>query len=278
MPPRAVSSTAASTRGFISTLRALLRPAAIAVVDAAAGDVDAVGAGHAHATAGAREHVGDQPRRRRLAVDAGDGDDRNAAVLSAGKQRFDDRFADRSRRAGRRLQVHPQPGLGVDFDDHAALVVERLADVVGDDVDAGDVEPDHPGRFDGLPRHVGMDPIGDVGRRAAGAQVRVAADEDLAAGGRNRIGREALFGQHRQGNAVDLDRAQDGGVAVAAARIAIDLVDQLPNGGSAVADDVGRLALGGRDHPLVDHQQAVVVARHEPLDHDGRALSSTAAS
>ena len=53
-----------------------LRPAAIAAVDPAAVDENAVGAGHAHAQARALEDVGDESRGGRLAVHAGDGDDR----------------------------------------------------------------------------------------------------------------------------------------------------------------------------------------------------------
>ena len=63
-----------------------------------------------------------------------------------------------------------------------------------------------------------MDPLGHVDGRAAGAQVGVAANEDHRAGGRDRIGREALIGQHGQGHGVELDLAQHRGVVLAAAR------------------------------------------------------------
>ena len=163
-----------------------------------AADVDAVGAGHADAAAGDGEDVRDESRGGRLAVDAGDGDDRNAAVFVVGEHHVDDRFADGARRAGRGLQVHPQAGAGVDFDDDATLLGERTADVAADDVDAGDVEADRAGGVDGLAGDVGVDDVGDVGRGAAGAEVRVAANEHFVAGGGNGIGREALLGQHRR--------------------------------------------------------------------------------
>ncbi len=60
--------------------------AAIAGLDALAVDVDALGAGHADAALRPRQDVRQQARRRRLAVDAGDGGDGDASALSAGKE------------------------------------------------------------------------------------------------------------------------------------------------------------------------------------------------
>jgi hypothetical protein len=56
-------------------------------------------------------------------------------------------------------------------------------------------------------------------------------------------------------------------VAVAAARIAVHLVDQLADGVHAVADHMRRIAPGGGDQLVADHQQAEIVARHVALDH-----------
>ena len=58
-------------------------------------------------------------------------------------------------------------------------------------------------------------------------------------------------------------KLSDGGVAIAAARVAIDFVDELPNGRAAIADDVGRLAAGGGDEAVADDQHPVVVAGGE---------------
>ena len=116
--------------------------------------------------------MGDEPRGRRLAVHAGDRHQRNAAVLAIGKHGVDDRLAHRPRPARRRLQVHPQARAGVHFDHDPALVFQRTGDVQGNDVDAGHVQADHLGRFDRAGGHFGMDQIGHVGRRAAGAQIR----------------------------------------------------------------------------------------------------------
>ena len=82
-----------------------------------------------------------------------------------GEQRIDDGLADGARLAGGRLQVHPQTGAGVDLDDRAALLLQRPADVHGDDVHAGDVQADDAGRFDGAGGDVGMNAIGHVRRR-----------------------------------------------------------------------------------------------------------------
>ena len=132
------------------------RSAAVAGVDPAVVEVNAVGAGHAHALARGPENVGDQAGRRRLAVRSRNGHDGNPPVLSVGEHRGDDGFADGAGLACRRLQVHSQSGGRIDFDDHPALLFERHADVAADDVDAGDVQTHDAGRIDGAGRQVGM--------------------------------------------------------------------------------------------------------------------------
>ena len=82
----------------------------------------------------------------------------------------------------------PQPGGGVDLDDHAALLVQRPGDVLRHHVDAGDVQADDLGGVDGGSRHGRMDPLGHVDGRAARAQIGVAADQHDGAGRRNRVG------------------------------------------------------------------------------------------
>ncbi len=85
--------------------------------------------------------------------------------------------------------------------------------------------------------------------------------------GGNRIGRVALFGQDIEPDRVELDFAEHRGVIVAAARVAIDLVDQFANRRVAVADDLGRLAAGGRHHAVAYDQQAIVGSGGETFDH-----------
>ena len=88
-------------------------------------------------------------------------------------------------------------------------------------VDAGNVQTDDLRGFDGSGGHVRMHQVGHVGGGAAGAEVRVAADEHVGAGRRHRIGREPLFGQHGQGNRVEPDLAQRRGMIVAATGILV---------------------------------------------------------
>ncbi len=76
------------------------------------------------------------------------------------------------------LQVHPQPRRRVYLHNHSPLLFKRPADVVADHVHAGYIQPDHPRGFDGPCSHLRMNLIGNVGRRSAGAQIRIAADED----------------------------------------------------------------------------------------------------
>ena len=99
------------------------------------------------------------------------------ADLALREQAVDDRLAHRARLARGGLQVHPQPGAGVHFDDHARLALQRLGDVHRHDVHAGDVQADHPRGVDGPGGDFRMDLVGHVGGGAAGAQVGVAADQ-----------------------------------------------------------------------------------------------------
>ena len=99
---------------------------------------------------------------------------------------------------GSRCIRRPGPALTSTID--AALLLQRAADVAGHDVDAGDVQADARGRFDGAGGDLGVDLVGHVGGGAAGAEVGVAADQDHGAGRRDRLGRVALLGQHRQGD------------------------------------------------------------------------------
>ena len=122
-----------------------------------------------------------------------------------------------------------KPGTGVHFDHDSALVLQRTGDVQGNDVDAGHVQADHLGSFDRPGGDFGMDQIGHVGRGAAGAQIAVAADDHLLPGRRDRVGRIALLAQDVEADRVEFDFLECGGMIVAAARVAIDLVDQLAN-------------------------------------------------
>ena len=74
-------------------------------------------------------------------------------------------------------KVHAQARSGVDLDDHASLLAQGARDVLGDHVDAGDVQPHDLGGVDGRGRHGRMHALGDVDGRAAGAQIGVAADQ-----------------------------------------------------------------------------------------------------
>ena len=108
MPPRAVSNTAASTSGVIKHAAGAFRAAAIAVIDAPLADVNAVGAGHAHRFAGALDDMSNEASGCSLAVYAGDGDKRDAAVVAIRIEHVDYRLAYRAGNARRRLQVHAQ--------------------------------------------------------------------------------------------------------------------------------------------------------------------------
>ena len=105
------------------------RATGIRLLDEAAVDVDPVGGRHPHLVAKASDDVGDDAGGRRLAIRAGDGDDRDAGRGSLGEEQVDDRFRDVLRLALGRVRVHPKTRSGVHLDDGPAGLPDRLADV-----------------------------------------------------------------------------------------------------------------------------------------------------
>jgi hypothetical protein len=99
-----------------------------------------VGAGDA--VAFGRQALSDQGDGFRAPARPRNGDERHAPLLTGGEQLVDDRLADRTRLAGKRLQVRQQAGAGVHFDDGTALHVERHSDVGGHYVQPRNIESD----------------------------------------------------------------------------------------------------------------------------------------
>ena len=190
-------------------------------------DDDAVGRGHADLAAHALEDVADHPAGGGLAVGAGDGDDRDPARCAGREQHVDDRLGDELRLADGRVRVHPEAGRRVHLADRAAGLAHRLGDVGTDEVDAGDVQPDHPGRLLGDLDVLGVRLEGAVDRDAAGRHVAGQGQLDHLALGRHRAQAVPLVGEHLLGGGVDLDPGQDLLVAHAAARVGVGQVDQL---------------------------------------------------
>ena len=245
-----------------------LRTATVAGVDLAAADPYALGAGRAHGRAPGGRDVRQQSHHGRLAVRARDRGGGNPPGLPLGKHRVDDRTAHLARRAHGGLEVHPQAGGRVDLDHRPPLRLERLRDVGGHDVDAGHVEADDPRRLDGPRGHLRMHGIGHVFRRAAGAQVRVLPQEHHSFGGRHALRRETLLGEHGQSHLIDRNRREHVGVVTTPPRILVHRIDELPHRRRAVADDRRTIPPRRGHHLAADHEQPMVVAGHEPLDHD----------
>ena len=108
-------------------------------------------------------------------------------------------------------------------------------DVGADEVDAGDVEPDDPGRRLGDLDVVRVGLDGPVDRRAAGRHVAGQGELDPDPGGRDVVELEALGADERLGRLVDLDPGQHLLVADAPARVGVGDVDELADGVLAVA-------------------------------------------
>ena len=113
------------------------------------------------------------------------------------EEQVDDRLGDVLRLADRRVGVHPEPRSGVDLADRAAGLAHRRGDVRADEVDAGDVEPDEPGRLLGDLDVVGVGVEGAVDRDAAGRHVAGQRELDLGLRRRHVVQAEPLVAHER---------------------------------------------------------------------------------
>ena len=203
---------------------------AVACIDAAALEEQAVAAGQAGVAAAQADQPGDQARQHGGAARAGDAHHGDAAGCVVGEQVVADRAAHRARRADGGLQVHQQAGAGVDLDDGAALRCQRAGDVLRHQVDAGDVQADHARGQHGGMRDLGVDLVG-----AVDGHVAVALDRDDAAGRGHGRGVQvlALELELQLGVGRDVQDVEREFFLGAAPRVAVELaVDQLGDGGA----------------------------------------------
>ena len=203
------------------------RPGHVALHRDVAVDVDRVGRGLADDVAGHLQHVRQHPRRRGLAVGAGQRRDRDARRAAGREQHLHHRAADVAALALGGRDVHAHARAGVDLADRAAGVAVALGDVGGQEIDAADVEPDGADRPLGHQLVVGVDDVGHVDRGAAGREVGGLAQVDDLALGRHAVVVVALRGQQPVGGVVELEPGQHVLVAGAAARVLVHLLDQL---------------------------------------------------
>ena len=243
-----------------------LGAAAIAAVGLPRADIHTVGVGHAHTQALRRQHMGDHARGGGLAVDAGDGHQRDTAILTGGIQLGDDGVADVAPLAIGGVEVHPQARRCVDLHDAARLVFQGALHGFADHVHTAHVQAHHARCVDRTGRHLRVHVIGHVGGAAPGGQVGVVAQNDAAAFFGHRLGREVLLHQARLGNVVKADLGQGRGVAGAAAGVGVHQVHQLAHGVLAIANHMRRVTAGGGHQSVAHHQEPEVAARQKLFD------------
>ncbi len=181
----------------------------------------------------------------------------------------DDRLGDVLRLALGRVGVHPEAGRRVDLDDRAAGLADGRRDVRADEVDAGDVEADDPGRRLGDLDVVGVGLDRPVDRRAAGRHV--AGQGELDPGARRRARRRARSPAPRTSSSAassTLIRVRTFSWPMPRRGSGVRDVDELADRVLAVAGDRRRDALGDRRDLAADHEAAVVVAGDVGLDDD----------
>src|SRR3990167_796953 len=181
------------------------------------------------------------------------------------KQVLHNRLPHGPRRPHGGLEVHQQAGARVHLHDGATLGVQRPGDVLCHEVDARNVQAHHLGGQLGDVGHLGVHVVG-----AVHGHVAVALHHHLAAGGGHGVGVEVLaleFELHL-GILRHIDDVERVFLLVATARVGVELaVDQFAHRVAAVARDAEHLAARGGHDLAVDHEQTVLVAGDEALDH-----------
>ena len=248
------------------------RPGHVAADRLVAVDVDAVGGGQAGVMPGKLEQMRQHACRGGLAVGAGDGGHRDAALRPRREQHVHDlaRHVPRLALAGR--HVHAKARGGIDLADGTAHFLVGLGDVVGEEVHAGHIQPNGLGGAHSHLAVVRVDHVGLVDGRAAGGQVAGGAQEDTLALGRDAVAPVAHLLQQPLGLMVDLDARQHLLVPDAAAGVLVDLLHQLRAGVLAVAHHVPGQALRHRHQLAVHHQHAMVEALDVALHDDATTV------
>ena len=230
-------------------------------------DVDPLGRGHADKQARVAQQVRGQPDRARLPVGTGHGHDRHPGRHAERVQLADDVVGHVTLLALARLQVHAQPGRGVDLDDAARLAqgARRLGDVAHAQVDAADVESDGRRGARAHPGHRRVNVVGHVLACPAGGQVGIVAQLDYLALLGHRGRRQALLAQVAEYRVIQDDLGEGPVVADAAPGVRVGPLYQAGDVEDTVAGHLGGRQLR-RDDLVAYHQDAVVGARDVVLD------------
>ena len=90
--------------------------------------------------------MSDKVRHCGFTIAAGNADDRNPAISLVGEEMLDDGFANGARRTDDRFDVHQQTGPGIDLDNRPSLFGKWTGNISGNEIDAGNIQPDDAGR------------------------------------------------------------------------------------------------------------------------------------
>ena len=213
-------------------------------------------AAHAH-------HVRQHARSGGLAIGARERGNGHAARPARREHHVHHLAGDVARLALTGCDVHAEARAGVDLANAGAVLLVADGDVLAEEVDATDVEPHRLDHALGHLAVVGVDDIRHVDGRAAGREVGGLAQQHRLVLLRHGVEGVALLGKAAHGLRVDVDLGELLLVTDAAARVAVERLDQLLDRALAVADDAARHAQGRRFELAVDDQQAMV----EALDH-----------
>jgi hypothetical protein len=168
--------------------------------------------------------------------------------------------------------MHPEAGCCIDLADGATVFLIGDGDVRREEVDPPHIQPDG---LDGPHRHLDIVRVHDVGhvdRGPAGRQIAGRTEIHHLALWRDGVPVVALLGEKPLGLMIELEAGEHLLVAHAAARVAVDDLDQVFDRVLAVPHDVTRYPLGDSDQLPVHHQHPVIVSPDEALDDHAAAV------
>ena len=175
-------------------------------------------------TTGGRQ-MGKQPHDGCFPVGTRNGSHGNPAIVSRSKQRIDDRSANITRCANRRLQMHPQPWSSVHLNHNTTLGFKRMPNISRNNIDTCDIQADDPGSLDGPRCHIWVHVIGHIFGRATGAQVGILPQQDDPIQAWHAFWRKPLLCQDGHCHLVDDHRTQRRCVVSASTGVLIDAID-----------------------------------------------------
>ncbi len=205
--------------------------------------------------------MGHKPGNSCLAVGPRDADNGDRVWALPGKQIVNDCIPHRTPRPLSGKQMHPDSRGGIHLN-HCPLPRQQgLSDILGNNVDAGDIQAEQTGNPAGQPYIFPMYQVGDICGCAAGRQVGVVPQVYHLARGRDIIHRQVLPGEDVEDNLINFYFRQRFFMLFSPQGVAVFNFNQFLDRIDAVTGHQGWEPFRNCNDFIVDHQNAVMASK-----------------